>query len=164
MKIFSLTTTLSKYLQTSGLDLLTARRLVTECGQQLKGSFGRDFDAIKVASDRFVRWAKEEIVKENMDSPGQQRLLFVQDELPPPKRNYQNRTNVFNVIMDTCVTSYDRRFSPEQQDMFQDLALLDPRSFHDIENGLPQNALEKLAGTLKALNPNITQTSLQEDS
>ena len=47
--------------------------------------------------------------------------------------------------------------------MLQDLALLDPRSFHDIENGLPQNALEKLAGALKALNPDITQTSLQEE-
>ena len=77
-----------------------------------------------------------------MDSPGQQRLLFVQDELPP-KRNYPNplgnyRTNVFNVIMDTCVTSYDRRFSPEQQDMLQDLALLDPRSFTALKMVFPK--------------------------
>ena len=167
LKIFSLTTRLSKYLQTSGLDLLTAKRLISECGQELKGSINRDFDAIKIATDRFVEWAKEEIRKENDDFPGQRRLLFVQDEFPQ-KRNVANplgtyRVEVFNVIMDTCMTSFDTRFSPEAQDMLQDLSLLDPRSFPAIEKGIPPNSLEKLTGALKSLNPEITQHALQEE-
>ena len=48
--------------------------------------------------------------------------------------------------------------------MLQELALLDPRSFSSIEEtGLPQNSLEKFAGTLKALNPEVTQHSFQEE-
>ena len=72
--------------------------------------------------------------------------------------------HMFNVIIDKTATSFNTRFSPEAQDMLQDLALLDPRSFSSIEEtGLPQNSLEKLAGTLKALYPEIKKHSLQEE-
>ena len=82
-----------------------------------------------------------------MESPAQQELLFIQDKIPS-KRNDINPfghypVSVFNVIMDKTATSFNMRFSPEAQDMLQDLALLDPRSFSSIEEtGLLQNSLE----------------------
>ena len=49
MRLFKVTTTLSKYLQTSGLDSLTANRLITQASVDIR-NISRDFDT--VAADR----------------------------------------------------------------------------------------------------------------
>jgi hypothetical protein len=53
LRIFELTTPLSKYLQTSGLDILKAYHMVSQTCSELK-KIARDFDAIQKATDDFV--------------------------------------------------------------------------------------------------------------
>jgi len=50
LRIFRQTTPLSKYLQTSGMDLLTAHRLVSSTQDNLK-KYARDFKGVKTATD-----------------------------------------------------------------------------------------------------------------
>ena len=107
LRSFAVTTKLSKYLQTSGLDLLTARRLIEQTKTEVKGEMSRDFNTIKVATDTFVHWAREEIVSEEFETAVQKRLLYVQNEFPEKRLDTNPlgtfRIEVFNVIMDTCV-------------------------------------------------------------
>ena len=46
---------LSKYLQTKGMDILSAHRMVTATQVSLK-SITRDFTTVKAAADTFVKW------------------------------------------------------------------------------------------------------------
>ena len=64
LRIFALTAPLTKYLQTSGMDLLSAHRMVRETHQQLQ-NFVRDFDAVKEAADKFVSWANSRFESED---------------------------------------------------------------------------------------------------
>jgi len=50
VRIFQQTTPLSKYLQTSGMDLLTAHRFVTSTQDNLE-KYARDFKGVKTATD-----------------------------------------------------------------------------------------------------------------
>ncbi|QQP35212.1 Uncharacterized protein FKW44_023371, partial [Caligus rogercresseyi] len=66
LKIFEQTSPLAKYLQTSGMDLLTAHRLVVRTEDGLKKCV-RDFSGVKEAADRFVEWANvEQLDKEKL--------------------------------------------------------------------------------------------------
>lgn len=56
LRVFTLTSPLSKYLQTKAMNLLTVHRMVTETHHKLK-DFVRDFDTVKDAADNFVKWA-----------------------------------------------------------------------------------------------------------
>ena len=46
---------LSKYLQTKGMEILSAHRMVTATQVSLK-SITRDFTTVKAAADTFVKW------------------------------------------------------------------------------------------------------------
>ena len=74
LRIFALTAPLTKYLQTSGMDLLSAHRMVRETHQQLQ-NFVRDFDAVKEAADKFVNWANSRFKSEDAE-------VEVMDALP----------------------------------------------------------------------------------
>ena len=145
MQIFAQTTPLSKYLQTSGLDLLTAKRMISNTEKEINGNIWLDFDAIIGATDKFVQTANEKIEKAEFNH-GQKTLLHVQSQLLK-RRLDQNplgtyRVEVFNVITDTCASSFQRRFNPETNGMLEDLSLLDPRGFETIASkGLPLSSL-----------------------
>ena len=60
LRIFHTTTPLSEYLQTSGMDLLSAHRFVTQTQETMK-QYKRDFAGVKEAADAFVKWANEQL-------------------------------------------------------------------------------------------------------
>ncbi|XP_033996627.1 uncharacterized protein LOC117490951 [Trematomus bernacchii] len=60
LRIFEITSPLSKYLQTSGMDLLTAHRLVIGTQESLNKCV-RGFDEVKRAADAFVEWANAKL-------------------------------------------------------------------------------------------------------
>ena len=60
LRIFELTTPLSKYLQTESMDILTAHRMVMATQEGLK-NIARDFETVKAAADTFVQWANDQI-------------------------------------------------------------------------------------------------------
>ena len=64
LRIFQHTSPTSKYLQTSGLDLITAQTMITETKNSLT-AISRDFDHLKLTTDKFVEWANNELGKEN---------------------------------------------------------------------------------------------------
>ena len=60
LRIFQFTTPLSKYLQTSGMDLLSANRMVVDTHNNLQ-KLKKDFNGVKDAEDKFVKWAKDNL-------------------------------------------------------------------------------------------------------
>jgi hypothetical protein len=56
LRIFEQMSPLSKYLQTSGMDIVTAQHLVTGTEDNLR-KCARDFECVKRAADNFVEWA-----------------------------------------------------------------------------------------------------------
>lgn len=58
LRIFEIISPLSKYLQTKGMDILSAHRMVTTTQDSLK-EISRDFPAMKDAADRFAHWANK---------------------------------------------------------------------------------------------------------
>lgn len=50
---------MSKYLQTEGMDILSAHRMVMSTQDALK-KMTRDFQAVKAAGDDFDKWANEQ--------------------------------------------------------------------------------------------------------
>lgn len=60
LRIFRYTSSLSKYLQTHGLDILSAQRLVEGTENSLN-TFVRDFEGVKGAADVSVSWANEKL-------------------------------------------------------------------------------------------------------
>ncbi|RXN12024.1 zinc finger MYM-type 1 [Labeo rohita] len=73
--VFEQTSPLSKYLQTSGLDILTAHRMVVETQEALQKN-ARNFDSVKRAADIFVQWANAKLQEQDEDTK-----LEVQTEL-----------------------------------------------------------------------------------
>ena len=60
LREFEETASLSKYLQTNGMDLLSAHRMVVKTEEKLK-SMARDFESVKIAANTFVHWANEKL-------------------------------------------------------------------------------------------------------
>lgn len=60
LRIFKITTSLSKYLQTSGIDILQAHRMVVNSLTRLR-ECSRDFNAVKSAAEIYVSWANEKL-------------------------------------------------------------------------------------------------------
>jgi hypothetical protein len=60
LRIFQATSPVSKYLQTSGMDILSAHRMVVSTEEQLKG-MARDVEKVKAAADTFVQWANRKL-------------------------------------------------------------------------------------------------------
>lgn len=63
LRIFEVTTPLSKYLQSSGLDILTAHRMVMATQDTMK-NMARDYKSVKQAADTFVQWANAQLMVE----------------------------------------------------------------------------------------------------
>lgn len=60
LRVLEETAPLSKYLQTNGMDLLSAHRMVVKTEEKLK-SMARDFESLKTAANTFVHWANEKL-------------------------------------------------------------------------------------------------------
>jgi hypothetical protein len=71
LRIFEQTSLLSKYLQTRGMDIVTAQHLVTGTEDNLRKS-ARDFEGVKRSADNFfVEWANG-ILEEQVTKPQSQ--------------------------------------------------------------------------------------------
>lgn len=174
LRIFEVTTPLSKYLQTHGLDILSAHRMVLTTEASLK-NMARDFESVKQAADGFVQFANVKLTEEECD-------LEV-EEMLPEKRTRKKKmmagemasdevfsnasiayeANVHNQIMDTVTESIHRRFLSHGA-LYADLALLDPRNFPEVSlSGLPDAALMELSKCLLKFDNRATTANLQSE-
>jgi hypothetical protein len=173
LRIFELTSPLSKYLQTSGLDILKAFQMVSETQEELK-KYVRDFDAVEKAANNFVIWANgklqdledfelevqsalpEKRIRRKKIMPGE----FAQDEvISDPTTAY--RIQIHNVILDRITESMNSRFLAGKT-LYADLACLDPKNFSDITiQGLHSTALEELSIRLIKFDERATAKNLR---
>ncbi|CAL9702757.1 unnamed protein product [Knipowitschia caucasica] len=158
LRVFQETTPLSKYLQTSGMDILTAQRLVTGVQNSLQHC-SRDFAGVQKAAGVFVEWANtvlqdeedievetalpEKRVRKKKVMPGE----LAQDEAPS-HAEAEYKIKVHNVILDTVTESLHHRFAASAL-LCSDFACMDPKNFSEIrDKGLQETALEELRRSL----------------
>ncbi len=174
LRIFEHTSPLSKYLQTSGMDLLTAHRLVVGTEDGLK-KYVRDFSGVKEAADQFVEWANELLEKEDSEMEVEVALPekrvkkkkimpreVAEDEpLTVAERDFEVTTH--NVIMDTVTQSIHERFAVSGK-LCSDFACLDPKNFPEVKDkGLPGSAMQNLRNCLMKFDARATTGTLQAE-
>ena len=147
-RIFSITSPLSEFLQTRGINLLQAWRMVetsTNCLQRIS----RDFHTVH---DRVVKFCNgvnrilslqtsevQEILEVStslLNKQAKRRKAHAdeeRDEEVISSHLEQYRIEAFCAIMDEAVGSLCRQFL-QQGDLYQDFALLDLRRFAEIRN------------------------------
>jgi hypothetical protein len=67
MNVFSITGPLSRYLQTSGLDLLKCQQMVKSALSQIV-KYQRDMENIIAKSDKFVEWVNNQLELQDLDN------------------------------------------------------------------------------------------------
>lgn len=174
LRIFEVTTPLSKYLQTHGVDILSAHRMVLTTEDALK-NISRDFESVKKAADVFVQWANTTLSEEDCD-------LELEETLPEKRRrktkmmagekasdesftnaNSAYEAQVHNQVMDTVTESIHMRFLTHGS-LYADLALLDPRNFTEVSStGLPDTAFQEMSKCLLRFDSRTTPTNLQSE-
>ncbi|XP_050500714.1 uncharacterized protein LOC114327646 [Diabrotica virgifera virgifera] len=174
LKLFSITGPLSRYIQTTGLDLLKCNFMVNDSILSLK-KMQRNFPDIEASADKFVGWAKLSFERRDFE-------IFIEEQLPEfrskkkkkffdektsdeipvsPKENF--RIVFFNVIADTAVESISRRFA-NNAELCRDLNILDPNNFEEIAKGeLPENSLKILSEKLIQFDSSATPAKLKEE-
>ena len=157
-RIFSITSPLSEYLQTRGIDLLQAWRMVessTNCSQRIS----RDFYTIHDRAVKFcngvnrilsLQASEDQEIEVSTSFPNKRvrrRKAHADEErdedvISSPLERY--RVEVFCAVMDEVVGSLRRRFL-QQGDLYRDFAFLNPRRFAEFRNKeIPTNVLSKL--------------------
>ena len=176
LRIFEKTTPLSKYLQTGGMDILSAHRMVMSTHEALK-EMERDFQTVKDATESFVKWANDKLEEQDEEMgmevevslpqrrPKKKKSMpgeMAQDETSnDPSKTYE--VKVHNQIMDTVIEAMQRRFL-DNGNLYADLSILDPRNFPDIKtSGLPESALKDLSRCLIKFNNSATISNLQSE-
>jgi hypothetical protein len=167
--IFEVSAPLSSYLQTSGLNLFSACKLVQKAVDDLKAG-SRNFNSVHARATKFVRDANLHISMLNNEGKLDQELDLVKMELPvkrirkAPKRpgelaNDERdtsdsltdfRVNVYNVVLDRVIQSLETRFTAHH-DLYRDMSAFDPSNFHElVVTGLadrePFNSITKFCG------------------
>ena len=122
LRIFEVATPLSKYLQSSGLDILTAHKMVMATQDILK-NMARDFKAVKQAADTFVQWANAQVMEEKdceleleaaLPQKRKRKRKVMAGEVASDEgitdANSAYEVEVHNQIIDTITESIHRRF------------------------------------------------------
>ncbi|KAI2646688.1 Zinc finger MYM-type protein 1 [Labeo rohita] len=173
LRIFELTSPLSKYLQTEGMDILSAHRRVMSTQDALK-KMARDFQAVKAAADDFVKWANEKLEQQDEETDMEVEAALPQkrrkkkkampgesqdDTIIDAERAYE--VKVHNQIVDTAIEAIHQRFLTHGT-LYADLSFLDPKNFSLIRNhALPKSALEDLSKCLVKFDDRATVDNLQ---
>ena len=153
--VYSILHQASDYLQTSGLDYLSAWNMV----QSSKDEIHRiAFDTVYEASINFTHSMNAKLAEDDLDN------IKVESKLKDVRVSRKTRmsgeqasdmvaedpivrfrANVFRQVVDQITTSIDERFFQNGQ-LIKDTAYLDPRRFDEIVmSGVPENSLTKVA-------------------
>lgn len=171
--IFEFTSPLSKYLQTTGMDILSAHRMFSTTHDSLK-KIARDFLVVKDAADCFVQWANEKLeehegldleVEAALPQKRMKRKKVLAGEMAPDEslsdaeKAYE--VNVHLQILDTAVQAMHQRFLTPST-LYATLSLLHPRNFPLIKtSALPESSLEELSKCLVVHDSRATVSNLQ---
>ena len=159
LRIFEETSPLSKYLQTSGMDILSAHRMVVRTQESLK-DMARDFESVKNAAVVCLINKKRQEVEDDIEFEmettlphkrvGKRKMMPCEEAEDEPLTDVERayKVNVHNVIEDTVNESINQRFLSHGT-VYADFALLDPKNFAQICSGsLSGTALQELSKCL----------------
>lgn len=161
MRIFEITTPVSDYLQSSGLDVLQAWKMIDDATKRLNG-ISRDFDRVLDKVKEYVGNLDQQF---NVDGHG----IIIQQTIQQtrqaarrtnsdvdPEKDYEIKS--YNVILDAICSSMTKRFSSHES-LCKQLACFDPNRFNELTRN-PE--LIDLSLIREAV-PEIDCTSLQQE-
>lgn len=166
MKIFSITGPLSRYLQTSGLDILKCIQMVEVSLNELRKN-QRSMELTKNMCTEFISKMNDTISTRINESNEDLEIEEIHSQFEVKRisrkkkiANYEAAddtiinvekkftVDVYNRVFDTIIQSMNNRFT-NNKEILLDLTLLSPTHFDSFVNGLPENAFSKLAIKLK---------------
>jgi len=157
LRIYKITTTLSLYLQTKGLDMLQAWRVEELVAYQIN-EISRDFEEVHEKAKAFCTDVNEALEDTDLDVAS---YLPKKRARKTPWRAGEQchdqrvsgeleefKVNTFNVVMDRIVENLKIRFRKPKQ-LYEYFACFDPRWFPEPrKEGVPEKALEKISEIL----------------
>ena len=157
LRIYKITTPLSLYLQTKGLDMLQAWRMVEAVAYQIN-EISRDFEEVHEKAKAFCADVNEALEDTDLEvasylpkkrarkTPRRAGEQCHDDRVSGELEGY--KVNTFNVVMDSMVENLKIRFLKHKQ-LYQDFECFDPRRFSELrKQGVPEDALEKISEIL----------------
>ncbi|XP_029551933.1 uncharacterized protein LOC115151819 isoform X2 [Salmo trutta] len=102
LRIFEQMSPLSKYLQTSGMDIVTAQHLVTGTEDNLR-KCAQDFEGVKRAADDFVEWANG-ILEEQQDCDAEAQTALPEKRTKKKEENQVSWQKTSPLLMQTWIT------------------------------------------------------------
>ena len=153
-RIFQVCTPVSKYLQTNGMDILAALKMVNKTTTMIESIRNEFEDIVKETTlfatstnplldetdlkNRLQRSCLSQRVRRKKKLPSEK----ADDEiLESPTKHF--RVNVFNVIIDSASSAARNRFG-QKENILQDIAFLDPQIFSLCREGIPKDRLHTL--------------------
>ena len=166
LKIFQYSTPISKYLQTSGLDVMTAYTMAKNLGKILTAV--RDqFSEVHQKATKFAN----DVAQQGVDVAQELQCIRKRkkkrlsteesnndiEALGSSLRKFEIET--YKATVYVASAEIDRRFS-KNRDLYQDLAVLEPRRFADTKVMLESN--KSLLSKISRL-PNVSLKTLREE-
>uniref|UniRef100_A0A803KFL2 DUF4371 domain-containing protein n=1 Tax=Xenopus tropicalis TaxID=8364 RepID=A0A803KFL2_XENTR len=156
MQIFEIATPVSDYLQTSGLDILQAWRMVEMAKsqfQKLRPSFAKLVALVNAFIEKIDHSLDEMSVSAEVEKSLPQKRVARKKRMPgelardeptvDPLKGFEVHT--YYAVIDQAVGSIDNKFSKNEK-LIQDLAFLDPRQFSNIkEENIPAESFNTVA-------------------
>ena len=154
-RIFQVCTPVSKYLQTNGMDILAALKMVNKTTTMIE-SIRNEFEDIVKETTLFATSTNslldETDLEEQIATELPVKRVRRKKKLPSEKADdeilespmNQFRVNVFNVIIDSASSAARNRFG-QNENILQDIAFLDPQNFSLCREGIPEDRLHTLA-------------------
>ena len=155
LKVYKVTTPLSLYLQTKGLDMLQAWRMVEAVTMEIT-AISRDFESIHQKAKDFCALVNESLDDTDLEidavlpkKQARKKKRMSDERCPDVLDEVENyRINTFNVIMDSVGQNLKRRFLDHEQS-YKDFACFDPRRFKELkQSGIPSSATSKVCELL----------------
>lgn len=174
LRIFERISPLSKYLQTSEMDLVQAYRMVSSTTTYLQ-EISRDFQKVKEATDSFIVWAEKELeqVDEILESEFPDESLVrrkIKKKLPGEISSDQFIINpiekykitVHNIVLDSIINKLNERFT-KHGSLYSDLSILDPTNFNDINYTMSKKAFTRLSDLIISFDKTATPENLRHE-
>ena len=158
IRIFDITIPVSDYLQTPGLDVLQAWRMINEATDKLS-NIARDFAAIYQHATTFINGVNDKLSEEGIRLTTDLPEIRVTRRAPGVQSAEKNfEINCHNVILDTVVLSISNRFS-DHKELYNEIACFDPNRFKEVRTHPEMINLTTIAEAL----PEVDTVSLKEE-
>ena len=175
-RIFQVCTPVSKYLQTNGMDILVALKMVRRTTKEFD-SVRNEYDEMLKVGQTFASSVNSLLDDMNTAELGER----IETELPQipvkrirkqkrlssekaeddsqhlqqnPSRHFQ--VTVFNAILDTASSAARCRFE-ENDDLLRDISYLDPQNFSLCQTGIPEERMHAVADLAEINRENLCE-------